>query len=271
MKIQAERYAEYRLWGDVVPFAEPDDSTKTEHFLESDDGIDRLTDVTVPSVTYYPVSGKGPHPAVIVCPGGGYGILAWNHEGIDLCSYFNSIGFSAFLLKYRCPGRRAAAHADAARAIRFVRANADSFNVSADRIGILGFSAGGHLAATVTAPASDVPYEPVDELDQLSFRPDFSALIYPAYLCDPETMTLYPEFKIDANTPPTFLIQAENDGIPVECSLTWFRDMKRAGAPAELHCYATGGHGYGILRTGEPIADWPCLAADWFRRQANIK
>ena len=84
-------------------------------------------------------------------------------------------------------------------------------------------------------------------------------------------MTLYPEFKIDANTPPTFLIQAENDGIPVECSLTWFRDMKRAGAPAELHCYATGGHGYGILRTGEPIADWPCLAADWFRRQANIK
>ena len=112
MTIQAERYAEYRLWGDVVPFAEPDDSTKTEHFLESDDGIDRLTDVTVPSVTYYPVSGKGPHPAVIVCPGGGYGILAWNHEGIDLCSYFNSIGFSAFLLKYRCPDRRAAAHAD---------------------------------------------------------------------------------------------------------------------------------------------------------------
>ncbi len=266
-----ERYAELKLWNGNVPFADPADTQLEEHFLpEPQDGIERLTDVTVPTITFYPVSGKGPHPAILVCPGGGYGILAWNHEGIDICSYFNSIGFSAFLLKYRCPDRRQAAHADACRAMRYIRAKANEFNILPDKVGIMGFSAGAHLSATVSAPADEKPYEPVDEIDKFSCKPDFTALIYPAYLCD-ETLKLAPEFKIQADTPPCFLLQTEDDGIQVENALAWFWAMKKAGAPAELHCYSKGGHGYGILRNGQPVADWVRHAADWFHRTAGIK
>ncbi len=268
------RYQEIPIWDKgTMPLSTIADSEKKEHFLaEPQDGIDRLTDVTVPTVTYYPVSGKGPHPAVLVCPGGGYGILAWNHEGIDICSYFNSIGFTAFLLKYRVPDCRAAAHADAARAMRFIRKHAEEFNVSGDRIGALGFSAGAHLAASITAPANEIPYESAagDDTDTLPYIPNFSALIYPAYLCN-ENLQLNPEFKITAQTPSTFLLQAENDEIQVENSLAWFWAMKKAGAPAELHCYERGGHGYGILRTGKPISNWAALAGSWFRRQAGVQ
>ena len=267
--MDVSRYQEFFLWDKPAPFSLESDPTAAEHFLPSDDGIERLTDVVNPSVTFFPVSGRGPHPAVLVCPGGGYGILAWNHEGIDICSWFNSIGFSAFLLKYRCPDRRAAAHADAARAMRFIRSHAADFDVIENRIGILGFSAGAHLAATVSAPADPVPYEPADAIDEKPFRPDFSALIYPAYLAD-SSLKLAPEFKIDAGVPPTFLLQAEDDGIQVENALAWFWACKKAGVKAELHCYEAGGHGYGILRTGNPIANWPMLASGWFRRQAGI-
>lgn len=267
-------YEEIPIWENaVVPFTQENDAEKIEHYLDDPkDGIDRKTDVTVPTITYYPVSGKGPHPAVVVCPGGGYGILAWNHEGIDICSWLNTIGFSAFLLKYRVPDNRPAAHADAARAIRYIRANAEKFNIRADQLGIMGFSAGGHLTASVTAPAGDIPYPPQnEEIDSIPFRPDFSLLIYPAYLIKNDQLNLAPEFKITAQTPPTFIVQAENDGIKVENALAWYWEMKKAGAPAEMHCYATGGHGYGLLRTGQPIAEWPSLAAVWLRGITGMK
>ena len=264
-------FQEIPLWPtDAVPFAEADDVPKHEYFQpETGDGINRLTDVTIPSVTFFPVSGKAPHPAVLVCPGGGYTILAWNHEGRDICAWFNSIGFSAFLLKYRCPGRRAAAHADAARAMRLIRANAEAFGIDSTRLGILGFSAGAHLSATVSAPAEAEPYPAADAVDRQSYRPDFTALIYPAYLVD-DQWNLAPEFAISASVPPTFLLQSEDDGIHVENSLTWFLALKRAGVKAELHVYPSGGHGYGILRTGNPISEWPTFAAAWFRRQAGL-
>lgn len=270
-------FDEIPLWEkEPIPFRENSDAEKQEHFLqEVQDGIDRLTDVTRPAIRFFPVSGRGPHPAVLVCPGGGYGILAWNHEGIDICSYFNSIGFSAFLLKYRCPDRRAAAHADAARAMRLIRAKADHFQVDPCRIGILGFSAGAHLAATLSAPADPLPYEPEDEIDRsFSCRPDYSALIYPAYLRDPgkgDGLELQAEFKPDQTCPPVFLLQTQDDEIQAENSISWFLAMKRAGIKAELHIYPEGGHGYGILRTGKPVSNWPLLAADWFRRQAGLQ
>lgn len=264
-----ERYQELPLWNGKMPFTDGKEAERTEHYLEPNgDGIQRLTDVTQPSITYFPVSGRGPHPAVVVCPGGGYGILAWNHEGIDLCSYFNSIGFTAFLLKYRVPGNRAGAHADACRAMRLIRANAEAFDVNPDKIGIMGFSAGGHLAATVAAPADPVPYEKMDEIDELRCTADFAALIYPAYLCDTD-LNLAPEFKVDENTPPTFLIQTEDDEIHVECSLAWYLAMTKAKRPAEMHLFPEGGHGYGILRTGTPVANWPKIAAGWFERVAG--
>ena len=111
----------FKLWEQDIPLTTPDDASRVEHFQDHKGGIDRLTDVTEPTITWFPASGQGPHPAVLVCPGGGYSILAWNHEGRDICGMLNQNGFSAFLLKYRCPDRRAAAHADAARAMRMIR------------------------------------------------------------------------------------------------------------------------------------------------------
>jgi len=264
-----QHYQELKLWPNEAPFAEPGDEKLVEHFANCDNGINRLTDIARPSITYYPTSGKGPHPSVLVCPGGGYSILAWNHEGQDICSFFNTIGFTAFLLKYRCPGKRTAAHADAVRAMRLIRHNAAEFNIDPAKVGIMGFSAGAHLAATVSAPHNGTPYQIIDDADALPFRPNFTALIYPAYLAD-QSLTLAPEFHIDANVPPTFLLQAENDSIKVENSIAWFMALKKAGVKAEMHIYPEGAHGYGILRTGNPIADWPALASKWFRQQAGI-
>ena len=266
-----DRYTTHALWENPadIPFTLPADATTEEHYLNHDGGIDRIGDIVRPSVTWYPVSGSGPHPAVLVSPGGAYKYLAYNHEGQDICHWFNSIGFSACLLKYRCPDRREAAHADAARAIRWMRFHAAELNISPDRIGAMGFSAGAHLTATLGAYANPVPYEPKDAIDQLSWKPNFLALIYPAYLADME-LNIAPEFRIDAEVPPTFLLQAEDDAIQVETSLAWYLALKRAGVPAEMHLYAKGGHGYGMLRRGNPINNWGALATRWFQEQAGI-
>ena len=132
-----DRYTTHALWDNPaeIPFTLPADAATEEHFLNHDGGIDRIGDIVRPSVTWYPVSGSGPHPAVLVSPGGAYKYLAYNHEGQDICHWFNAIGFSACLLKYRCPDRREAAHADAARAIRWMRFHAAELNISPDRIG----------------------------------------------------------------------------------------------------------------------------------------
>jgi acetyl esterase/lipase len=260
----------FSLWTACKPFEDPADVNRTETATPGEDGICRVTDVVTPTLTYYPVSGKGPHPAILVCPGGGYKILAWNHEGEDICAYFNSIGFAAFQLKYRCPDQREAAHADAVRAMRFIRANAEKFNIDPTRLGAMGFSAGAHLTATLAAPANDVPYPPQDDIDTYSYRPDFTALIYPAYLAD-DDLNLAPEFNVNENTPPAFLLQSGDDPIRVENALGWYLALKRAGVKAEMHIYGEGGHGYGILRTGNPVSDWTIPAARWFREQGKIK
>ena len=154
--------------------------------------------------------------------------------------------------------------------MRMIRANAEKFDIIPDKVGAIGFSAGAHLCATISAPSDPVPYPAADEIDAFPYRPDFTALIYPAYLSDLE-LNLAPEFKIDADVPPTFLIQAEDDGICVENSLAWYLALKRAGVAVEMHLWPDGGHGYGLLRTGRPVADWPLFAGAWFRRQAGIK
>ena len=262
-------YQEIPIWNDVIPFTTPEDANRKEH-RPKDGGIIRIHDVTVPTIQYYPASGSGTHPAVLVCPGGGYAYEAVNHEGYDIAAWLNTIGFSAFVLKYRCPDRRTAAHADAARAVRFIRANAEALEVDPSRIGCIGFSAGAHLCATITAPANPVPYEPMDELDSISFRPDFTALIYPAYLADKETLRLQPEFNVDEETPSTFIIQTQDDGINVENAISWYLAMKKANRPCEMHLFAEGGHGYGLFRRGNPVNEWDIPAGKWFRRMAGF-
>ena len=236
-----------------------DEKPLLKHWVNGDE-------YTEATLTIYPAN-KPNGQAIIACPGGGYAGIAVEHEGHDLADWFNTQGITYCVLHYRMPyGNHEIPLSDAHQAIRYMRSHADELGIR--QLGIMGFSAGAHLTATVAAPADPVPYEKVDALDELSCRPDFAALIYPAYLSDPD-LNLNPEFKIDENTPPMFLLQTEDDEIRVECSLAWYLAMKRAKRPAEMHLFAEGGHGYGILRTGNPVANWPKIAAGWFERVAG--
>lgn len=254
------------------PFASDDEklSPGTPTRTEVNDGVLRLSGITSPVLSFFPATGKGPHPALLVCPGGGYSYVTWNSEGYDIAAFLNTIGCSAFVLNYRCPARRQAAHADAARAMRLIRSRAAEFDIRPDKLGAIGFSAGAHLCATISAPADETPYPPIDETDKLPYRPDFTLLIYPAYLVAADSLALNPEFLVDSRTPPSFLAQTQDDGIRVENALGWFAAMKQAGVKAELHIWPEGGHGYGIRRTGNPCMNWHLLAAEWIRRQTGL-
>lgn len=259
------RFREFRLWEGDAPQGSPDDNTLTEHFNDlKGGGFNRLADVTVPTVTFFPVSCAEARPAVIVCPGGGYGYLSWEHEGIAVCNWLNSIGCHAFLLKYRCPQRRAAAFADAARAVRMIRANAERFNVNG-KVGCIGFSAGGHLCATLSAFGERVPYPAADEWDELPCQADFAMLLYPAYLAE-EDGSIKAEFTIDEKVCPTFIVQTQDDMVDCENSLFWYLALKKAGVPAELHLFPDGGHGYSLHLKDKNVSVWPQLAGTWLKR-----
>jgi len=238
----------------------------------------RLTGVSNPTITVYPPpKERNTGAAVLVFRGGGYNILALDLEGVEVCEWLNSIGVTGVLLKYRVPARagtprRGAPLQDAQRAIRLVRAHAKDWGVHQDRIGALGFSAGAHLAAELSNNYDKGAYDPVDEADQLSCRPDFAAIIYPGLITEKNTgEKLAPEMTVTANTPPTFLLQAEDDPVRVENSLLYYAALKRAKVPADMHLFAKGGHGYGLRHTELPVTDWPKLAAQWMRSIGAIK
>ena len=268
----ADNIIPVRIWEKCpVPYASAKDAALKEKPVVRNDGKLRITNVTVPEIYPFLASGKKTHPAVVVAPGGGYGYLAWSHEGVAICRWLQSNGFTAFLLKYRCPGRRLAARADMARAIRLIRFNAKKFNIDPAKVGVIGFSAGAHLCAAVSA-APEEPYPVYDAADKLEYRPAFTALIYPAFLVrDMKNLTLSKEFKIDKRTPQTLLIQTGDDSIKVENSLGWYRALHQAGVPCEMHIWSNGGHGYGLWLKGKPVSDWHLPAMKWFRRCAGMK
>ena len=264
-------FAERPLWDDpaALPLARPEDAAAAEHFVPSDDAIHRLSDVTRPTLSFFPSTGRDPRPAALVCPGGGYSVLAWNHEGTDIASWLVANGISAFLLKYRCPGRRDAALADAARAMRLLRANAAAWHLDLARIGTIGFSAGAHLSVALANMASPADaYPPADGIDAFDPRPDFQFVIYPAYLDRPDGAPgIAPELHVTPRTPPAFLFQAEDDHALVGSSFAYAQALRAAGVRMELHIGPEGGHGYGLLHRGKPSDLWPALAMDWFRRE----
>ena len=241
-------------------------SDAAERVTPSKDDIVRLTDVNEPTLTVAlaPDAGR-PTPAVMICPGGGYGILAWNHEGTEVAAWLNAQGISAFILKYRVPKNRDAAFCDAQRALGLIRAKASAYRVDPKRIGIMGFSAGAHLSARVSTDFAKRFYTPVDEVDAVSCRPDFALIIYPAYLYR-DGFTLAPELPVTTQTPPTFLLQAQDDKPYVDSSLAYFIALKAAGVPAEMHLFPDGGHGYGLRKRQKSTDAWPDLAATWLRR-----
>lgn len=259
-------YKEFPLWEGEAPLFDREKAAVKENITDNKTGgVNRVANVSCPTVTFYPAYTKEPAPCVLICPGGGYTTLAWEHEGIGVAHTFNTMGYSAFILKYRCPDQREAAFADAARAVRFIRYNSERFHIDPEKVGVIGFSAGGHLAAVVSSPASLTPYEEKEEMDSLSFRPDFSILIYPAYLLKESGKTgeLAGELKVDENTPPTFLFQAQDDFVGVETSIGYYLALTANHVPGEMHLFSKGAHGYGIRPVREGVSTWPRLLEKW--------
>lgn len=259
------------LWPKGAPEAE---GFKMEEEREvpkrSDADVKRVTNVTVPTIAVYqPEKPNG--TAVIVCPGGGYNILAIEHEGTQVCEWLNSLGVTGILLKYRVPARDKANPSkepiqDLQRAMGLVRKNADAWGIKPDRIGVLGFSAGGNLVVFQALGSNERTY-PVDPaLDVDHVIPNFLVPIYPAYLTEKETpFELRPELKVTKDSPPVFLVHAHDDPITPTGSAMLYLAYKKAGVPAELHIFASGGHGYGMKKGDKPVFDWPQRAGEWLR------
>jgi acetyl esterase/lipase len=231
----------------------------------------RLSNVSVPTLTLYTPRGQNTGAAIIVFPGGGYRALSMDMEGTEVCDWLTAKGITCVLLKYRVPGtgpypKSAAALDDAQRAVGLVRAHAAEWKVDPKRVGVMGFSAGAHLAVALSTHFDRRLYPPVDAADQLSCRPDFAAIIYPAYLTDPNNgFAFSPDIPVTRDTPPAILIQAENDPVHVENSTAYFLALKAAGVKAEMHLYAEGGHGYGLRRTALPVTNWPAEVDVWLK------
>ena len=248
---------------------------------ETKGGIVRVSNVSHPSMTVFrPEASKNTGAAVLILPGGGYNILAIDHEGDQVAKYLNGIGVTGVVLKYRVPRRQGTANSvappqalmDAQRALGLVRSHAKEWEIDPSRVGILGFSAGGHLAAWSSAsPGDRRTYDVLDAADKLSARPDFTVLIYPAYLVKKGTETVTPEISVDADYPPTFFAMAGDDAITVDGSLALYKALKQAKVPAEMHVYASGGHGFGMNPTGTPSAGWPDRLAEWMKSRGWLK
>ncbi len=248
------------------------DITKPSDRLVDGRPLAHITNVSNPTVVFYPApAGKNTGAAVVVFPGGSYRILAYDLEGTEVCTWLNSIGVNCVLSKYRVPYQarypeNTADLEDAQQAVRITRAHADEWHIDPHRVGVLGFSAGGHLVV-VLSNHSDFKRANEPESEALvSARPDFVVAIYPAYLTDaPGYDKLTRGIDPSPNTPPTFLLQAEDDPVHEENALVYFQALKQNKVSAELHIYGEGGHGYGLRPTYLPVTHWPVLVQTWLR------
>jgi acetyl esterase/lipase len=265
------------LWPGLAPgeqgnVGEEKDTTKATDQLIAGRRVIRLGNVSKPRLSLYrPAKDKDTGAAVLVCPGGGYHILAMDLEGTEVCEWLNAMGVTAALLKYRVPKREGlerhvAPLQDAQRALGLLRSRAKEFGLDPRRLGALGFSAGGHLIAALASSTSPRAYPAVDEADAVSCRPDFNLVIYPGYLVlKEEGDRINPSVAVTSNHPPTFLVMSQDDPVRVENAVLYYLALKQAGVPSELHVYPTGGHGYGLRRTEQFVTTWPDRAADWLR------
>ena len=259
------------------------------------DGITRVKDVTNPALYMYQPNDKTSDASVIICPGGGYSILAIDHEGYEIAGWFASRGITAFVLKYRLPQTNLFENAeirplqDAQQAIRVVRKNAAKYGVSPDKIGIMGFSAGGHLASTASTHFNTQVGEITDT--GISVRPDFSILIYPVITVNeavthsgsrgnligknPSTENIEyfsNDLQVSSATPPTFLISTTDDGVSPENSILYYQACRKYKVPVEMHIYEKGGHGYALKKKGlGPVESWPERLEDWMMERKLMK
>ncbi|MCU6499594.1 alpha/beta hydrolase [Rugamonas sp. A1-17] len=267
------------IWPGAVPDAISAPKPESLAQREGHGGWLQASDVSQPTMTVYAPKGQNTGVAVVVFPGGGFKVLAMDLEGTEICDWLTSRGITCVLLKYRVPGgnhyydekcnchitpKVPRALQDAQRTIKLVRSRAKELNIHPDRIGVIGFSAGGYLVAqtsNIFAPA----YKPVDAVDKLSSRPDFAIALYPGHLCRAGG-TLEPSIRVTAKTSPTFLLQAWDDPVDPICNSTLYaRALNQAGVPAEVHLFARGGHAFGLRDKDHPISSWPTLVENWLK------
>jgi acetyl esterase/lipase len=269
------------IWPGAIPDARPVEGREESGTVVDSAGSARLVGgkpwvyvakVSQPTMTVYSPKGSNTGAAVVVFPGGGYNILAIDLEGTEVCDWLTSRGITCVLLKYRVPCVKTGPYRDcrtalqdAQRAVGLVRSQAARWHIDPHRIGVLGFSAGGHMVAAMSTHFEKRLYPPVDAADKESCRPDFAVALYPGHLAVPEkSFALNPDIRVGSHTPPTFLLQAEDDPIdPVENSLVYYAALRKAGVPAEMHVYVKGGHAFGLRRTESPITRWPQLVETW--------
>lgn len=262
------------LWPEGVPDSGLIKGTETYH-------DEMVKNVSNPTITVFSPKGKNTGAAALVFPGGGYNALAIELSGSEVCEWLASIGVTGILLKYRVPGsgphrdascgcrkdaEKPMALQDAQRAMGIVRLHAKEWNIDPAKIGVIGFSAGGHLVADVSTNYAKRAYPANDAADDLSCRPDFVMAIYPGHMTEHTTKAyqLNPTLPVNSHTPPTFIVQAGNDPIDtIQNSLVYYIALKKAGVHAEYHVYSEGGHAFGLRKTKFPVTGWPKLAETW--------
>ena len=241
-----------------------------------------ITDVTKPTLTIYqPAKDKNTGTAMLICPGGGYYNLYWQLEGEEVAAWLKSIGVTGIILKYRVPRRPDEPKndeparrplQDAQRAVSLVRSKAKEWGIDPQRIGIIGFSAGGHLAIATATNFDKRTYEPIDDVDKISCRPDFAIPVYSGYLKSKDKDELAPGLRIPTGTPPIFLVHGGDDIVSSpEQSVFMYLALKRAGVPAELHIYATATHDFGVRASDHPYSTWTESCARWLRHQGLLQ
>lgn len=237
------------------------------------DNVRRLINVSRPTLEVFlapkPTPGASPAPAVIVLPGGGYQKLSYDKEGTEVAAWLNAQGFTALVLKYRVPDNRPGAFQDIQRSLRLARSRAGEWNIDPTRLGVLGFSAGGHLAARASTAFEQSSYAALDDIDRQADRPDFAILVYPAFL-DTSAGSLAPEIPLSGRIPPTLIIHSLDDKSFIASSRVYDAALTAAGIPHDYEVYATGGHGYG-LRSAKAARAWPARALLWLREKNILK
>lgn len=262
----------FELWPGLAP---GETVKEADQEKPQNDGLRRIHNVTNPTFHLYRPEKKTSDALMLIFPGGGYNILAASHEGSEVAAYLNSKGITAAVVLYRVPRREGhekhwAAWADAQRAVRFARANAGKFGIDPEKIGCMGFSAGGHLTL-MTATTSQTPaYEPVDELDKVPCHVNFAAPVYPAYVLEDgkdsaAKPAIVADFAFDEKTPPMCLIHGDADRVPPMGSVAVYHKLRTMNIPAEIHIYATVGHGFGMKPQGDHVGAWMDRVYAWLK------
>ncbi len=264
------------VWPDMAPGETTRNIGETLPFRQGETPpVTRVTNITRPTFTVHPPE-KPNGAAVLILPGGAYARVVTSKEGTDIATWLNEQGVTAFVLSYRTSDKGTAGWRkplqDAQRAMSLIRSEADRWKIAGDRIGIMGFSAGGNAAARLLCDGGKPAYDRIDAVDDVPHRPDFAMLIYPWALYDPKRDALIEAVTIPRNCPPTFFVHTDDDGATSLSSVLFYAGLKKLSIPAELHIYGKGGHGYGMREIKDSnIATWPRFAAHWLESRGLLR